>query len=61
MSIKLPVYHVLDDHRGFYVALLDGNYDVCRDHRHATREDAEQEMRQWEHDDREAKKTLEGG
>jgi hypothetical protein len=60
MSVKLPVYHILPHNDGsYYIALVDGDHDVCRDHRHPSYEDAEREMREWEEADREAKEVLE--
>jgi hypothetical protein len=59
MNIKLPVYQILQDGKGWYIALMQGNWDVCRDHRHPSYAEAESEMRRWEKEDLEAKRAVE--
>ncbi len=43
----LPEYQILADKEGFYIAMGDDGYDVCRTHRHSSFLEAEDEMKNF--------------
>ena len=59
---KLPAYQILQDAGGFYIATCEeGEWDLCRNHRHATHAEAEAEMKEWEAEDLDAALSLSQG